>query len=79
MRLRGILMVLSILAFLSVSVGGGLYTAALRSDAIKEAERRVASRLDMVRKNRSSFLSENDKPVQTLAESAMEILALRVG
>jgi len=67
MRLRGILMVLSILAFLSASVGGGLYYATLRSDAIKEAERRVASRLDMVQKNLSSFLSENDKPVQTLA------------
>ena len=67
MRLRRILMVLSILAFLSASVGGGLYYATLRSDAIKEAERRVASRLDMVHKNLSSFLSENVKPVQTMA------------
>jgi len=67
MRLRSILMVLSILAFLSASVGGGLYYATLRSDAIKETERRVASRLDMIHKNLSSFLSENVKPVQTMA------------
>ncbi len=67
MRLRTILLVLSLLAFLSASVGGFLFYATLRTDAIQEAERRMVSRLDMIHKNIDSFLSENVKPVKTLA------------
>lgn len=67
MRLRTILLVLSLLAFLSVSVGGFLYYATLRADAIKDAERRAVSRLAMIHKNIDGFLSENIKPVETLA------------
>ena len=67
MRLRTILLVLSLLAFLSASVGGFLFYATLRSDAITDAERRAVSRLAMIHKNIDAFLSENVKPVETLA------------
>ncbi len=67
MRLRSILMVLAILAFLSASVGGLLYYSSMRADAIAEAEHRVVSRLEMIEKNLSSYLSENIRPVRTLA------------
>jgi PAS domain S-box-containing protein len=67
MRLRSILMVLAILAFLSASVGGLLYYSSMRADAMAEAEHRVVSRLEMIKKNLSSYLSENIRPVRTLA------------
>ena len=67
MKLRSILLILSLLAFLSASTGGFLYYSALNDSAFKEAERQARSRLDMITKNLSSFLSENIKPVSTLA------------
>ncbi|MDM8552230.1 PAS domain S-box protein [Desulfobacterales bacterium HSG2] len=67
MRLRLILLVLSLLAFLSASAGGYLYYSSLREAAHKEAETRTVSRLEMIKKNLSFFLSENIKPVKTLA------------
>ncbi len=67
MRLRSILMVLAILAFLSASVGGLLYYSSMRADAMAEAEHRIVSRLEMIKKNLSSYLSENIRPVRTLA------------
>ncbi len=67
MRLRTILLVLSLLAFLSASVGGTLYYNALHSAAVKEAERQAVSRLVLIKKNLSAFLSEYIKPVESLA------------
>lgn len=67
MKLRLILLVLSLLAFISTAAGGFLYYSALKDAAIKEAERQDISHLEMIRRNLSSFLSENIKPVQTLA------------
>ncbi len=67
MKLRSILLILSLLAFLSASTGGFLYYSALNDSAFKEAERQAESRLDMITKNLSSFLSENIKPVKTMA------------
>jgi len=67
MKLRSILLILSLLAFLSASTGGFLYYSALNDSAFKEAERQAESRLEMITKNLSSFLSENIKPVSTLA------------
>lgn len=67
MRLRVILMVLSLLAFLSASTGGYLYYASLKEAALKEAERQSISRVDTIKKNLSSFLSENIKPIRILA------------
>ena len=67
MKLRTILMILSLLAFLSASAGGYLYYSSLKESALKEAERQAVARVQMIRKNISSFLSENIKPVRTLA------------
>ena len=67
MKLRLILIVLSLLAFLSASTGGYLYYSSLREDAFKEAERQADTRVKMIKKNLSSYLSENRKPVRALA------------
>ncbi len=67
MKLRVILLVLSVLAFLSASVGGFLYYHSLRESAFKEADRQAVSRLAMIRKNLSGYLSENIKTVEVLA------------
>ncbi|HSQ85747.1 MAG TPA: transcriptional regulator, partial [Desulfobacterales bacterium] len=67
MKLRLILLVLSLLAFLSASSGGYLYYSSLKESARKESERKTARRAEMIRKNLSSFLSENIKPVKTMA------------
>ena len=67
MKLRSILVMLSLLAFLSASVGGYLYYATLKDSTFKEAKRQAATRAEMIRKNLSSFLSENIRPAKTLA------------
>jgi PAS domain S-box-containing protein len=67
MKLRVILLVLSILAFLSASVGGYLYYSSLNESVYAEAERQAKNRLVMIKKNLASYLSENIKPVRTLA------------
>jgi PAS domain S-box-containing protein len=70
MKLRSILLILSLLAFLSASTGGFLYYSALNDSAFTAAERQAESRLDMITKNLSSFLSENIKPVRAMAGMA---------
>ena len=67
MKLRLILLVLSLLAFLSASTGGYLYYSSLNKSAFQEAERQADTRAEMIRKNLSSFLSEHIKPVKTMA------------
>ena len=67
MKLRLILIVLSLLAFLSASAGGYLYYSSLKESAFKEAERQSVTRMKTIKKNISSFLSENVKPASTLA------------
>ena len=67
MKLRVILMVLSLLAFLSASTGGYLYYTSLKKSALKEAERQAVARAHTIKKNLSSFLSENIKPVRALS------------
>ncbi len=67
MKLRIILIVLSLLAFLSASTGGYLYYSSLKESALKEAERQADLRLRTIKKNLSTFLAENIKPVKTLA------------
>jgi PAS domain S-box-containing protein len=79
MRLRLILLVLSLLTFLSVSAGGFLYYSSLRESAFTEAERQALSRLEMIKKNLSAFLSENIKPARTLAGLDELYLALSWG
>jgi PAS domain S-box-containing protein len=73
MKLRSILLVLSLLVILSASTGGYLYFSSLREAAYKEAERQGAARLKIIRKNLSAYLTENIKPVRTLA--GMDALA----
>ena len=67
MKLRLILLVLSLLAILSASVGGYLYYSSIKEFAFKEAERQAVARVETIKKNLSSYLSENRKPVRTLA------------
>ncbi|MBT8363778.1 MAG: transcriptional regulator, partial [Deltaproteobacteria bacterium] len=67
MKLRVILMVLSLLAFLSASTGGYLYYSSLKKSALKEAERQAVARVHAIKKNLSFFLSENIKPVRALS------------
>jgi PAS domain S-box-containing protein len=67
MKLRLILLLLSLLSFLFASTGGYLYYSSLKTSAFQEAERQAVTRAEMIRKNLSSFLSENIKPVKTLA------------
>ena len=67
MKLRLILLVLSLLAFLSASTGGYFYYASIKESAFKEAERQAVARVQIIKKNLSSYLSENRKPVRALA------------
>jgi len=67
MRIRSILLVLSLLAFLSACVGGYLYYSSLREAAVKEAGRQAQTRVLMLKRNLSAAFSENIKPVKTLA------------
>jgi PAS domain S-box-containing protein len=79
MKLRTILLVLSILAFLSASTGGYLYYLSLKEAALKEANRQALTNVEMISRNLSFFLSENIKPVRTLAgmTALTEALVLR--
>ena len=67
MKLRVILLVLSLLAFMSASAGGYLYYASLKKSAFEAAERQAVARVNAINKNLSFFLSENIKPVKALA------------
>ena len=76
MKLRIILIVLSLLAFLSATAGGYLYYYSLRESALKEAERQADLRLRTIKKNLTIFLAENVKPVKTMAGMKTLQLAL---
>jgi len=67
MKLRLILLVLSLLAFLSASTGGYLYYSSIKESAFTEAERQAVARVQTIKKNLSAYLSENRKPVRALA------------
>lgn len=74
MRLRLILMTLSLLAVLSASIGGYLYYSAINAAALNEAERQAIIRLEVLSKSISTFLLENSKVVRVLA--GMEELSM---
>ena len=74
MRLRLILLVLSLLAVLSASIGGYLYYTAIYAAAFNEADRQAKMRLEILSKSITSFLLENTKVVRVLA--GMEELAI---
>ncbi|MDH3237695.1 MAG: PAS domain-containing protein [Deltaproteobacteria bacterium] len=67
MKLRTILLVLSILAFLSASIAGYLYHSSLKETEFKEAERQVAVQAERIKNSLSAYLSENLKSVKALA------------
>lgn len=67
MGLRNILLVLSLLAFLSASAGGILYYSALRTAAFQEAEQKAVADTELIRNSLNALLSENEKVVETLA------------
>ena len=79
MGLRRILMVLSILAFLSASTGGALYYSSLRQAAILQAERQAIANTKLIHKSLNSLLSEHQKTVSTLAGIAALQEALLTG
>ena len=67
MKLRQILLVLSLLAFLSAITGGYLYYATMKNIAFREAEKQAINRILAVQNSLSALLSQNTGPVQTLA------------
>jgi PAS domain S-box-containing protein len=67
MKLRIILIVLSLLAFLSASIGGFLYYSSLKESAFEQAERQAALEAERIKTGLSSFLSENLRSVKALA------------
>ena len=67
MKLRIILIVLSLLAFLSASLGGFLYYSSLKESAFEQAERQAALEAERIKNGLSSFLSENLRSVKALA------------
>ncbi|BBO76757.1 hypothetical protein DSCW_41740 [Desulfosarcina widdelii] len=67
MKLRSILRVLSLLAFLSASIAGYFYYSHLQEYAFQQAERTAIDSLQTTKKNLSSFFSENTKPIRVLA------------
>lgn len=67
MRLRIIILVLAILAFLSASSGGFLYYYSLRQAAFHQAEQYARTRLELFNRQLTSFLSEHVRPVKALS------------
>ncbi|MCG6894001.1 MAG: PAS domain S-box protein [Desulfobacteraceae bacterium] len=76
MRLRHILLILSLLTILSASTGGYLYYSALREAAFKEAARQAETRVELLKKNLSAALSVNIRPVEAMAgiDTLLEVL-----
>jgi PAS domain S-box-containing protein len=66
-RLRVIILVLALLAFLSASAGGWLYYNALKRSVLHEEEQSAANRLELLRRQLTSLLSEHIRPVRALA------------
>lgn len=67
MRLRTVVLVLSLLAFLSASTGGYLYYFYLKQSSLAEAGKDSASRAQAIKDRLVSFLHEQQRPVRALA------------
>ncbi|OGR25190.1 MAG: transcriptional regulator [Desulfobacterales bacterium RIFOXYA12_FULL_46_15] len=76
MRLRLIILILSLLAFISASAGGFLYYHSFRSSALEKIEIDALSRLNLLTDQLSFYLSEHKKPVKTLSGLKELITAL---
>ena len=67
MKLRMILIVLSLMAFLSAWTGGYLYYSSLKKSALEEANRRAVFHTETIKSHLSFFLHENLNSVSALA------------
>lgn len=67
MKLRLILLILSLMAIVFASAGGFFYYSSLEQAAFQEAESENLIRLERINKNLTSLLSVNNKPVRILA------------
>jgi PAS domain S-box-containing protein len=68
MKLRAILVALSLLAVLSVPVAGYFYYLSLQKTALKRAQTQTAAIAERIGNRVSAFLSENLKTVRVLAQ-----------
>ena len=69
MKLRTILLVLALLAFLSASIGGYFYYSSSRKSALREAETVAATRANAIKERLSSYFSENLQIIGALART----------
>jgi len=67
MRLRIIILILALFAFLSASTGGWLYYFSFREAAFQRTESEAHSRLTLLTRQLSIHLSEHIKPVKALS------------
>ncbi|MCK4767364.1 MAG: transcriptional regulator, partial [Desulfobacula sp.] len=67
MRLRIIILILALVAFLSASTGGLLYYHSFKKAAFQKTEADAYSKLKLLTDHLSSYLSEHIKPVKTLS------------
>ena len=67
MRLRLIIFILAVFAFLSASTGGWLYYFSYREAAFQKTESNAYSRLNLLARQFSTHLSEHIKPVKALS------------
>ncbi|MBT3311020.1 MAG: hypothetical protein HN737_12890 [Desulfobacterales bacterium] len=66
MKLRMILIVLSLMAFLSAWAGGYLYYSATKNSAFEEAKRQAVFHTETIKSHLSFFLNENSNSVKAL-------------
>jgi PAS domain S-box-containing protein len=67
MKLRLILLILSLMAFVFASAGGYFYYTSYKEAAFRETENKTKIRLERINKNLTSLLSEYNNPVRILA------------
>jgi len=67
MKLRFILLLLALMAFISASSGGYFYYSSLRTSFLNEVDRNAALHSSVITSRLSSFLTEQLKPVRVLA------------
>jgi PAS domain S-box-containing protein len=67
MRLRLIILILAIFAFLSVSTGGWLYYYSFQKAAFQAGETQAVAQLKLLTDQLATYLSEHDKSVRTLS------------
>ena len=67
MKIRAILLILGLLAFLSVTASGVLYYSSLRTSVLKNSETQAGYHAEKIKNLISSYLMNNQKAVRALA------------